>query len=55
MKQAGFTEEQTIVVLKEHEAGAKTADPARKARDLGGDILQVEANYGGMDVSEASG
>ena len=30
MKQAGFTEEQTVVVLKEHEAGAKTADPARK-------------------------
>jgi hypothetical protein len=30
MKRAGFTEEQIIGVLKEHEAGAKTADLARK-------------------------
>jgi len=30
MKRARFTEEQIIPVLKEHEAGAKTADLARK-------------------------
>jgi Transposase len=30
MKRARFTEEQIIGVLKEHEAGAKTADLARK-------------------------
>ena len=30
MKRARFTEEQVIGVLKEHEAGAKTADLARK-------------------------
>ncbi|MCK1323906.1 transposase [Bradyrhizobium sp. 183] len=30
MKRARFTEEQIIAVLKEHEAGAKTADLARK-------------------------
>ena len=29
MKRARFTEEQIIGVLKEHEAGAKTADLAR--------------------------
>ena len=30
MKRVRFTEEQIIGVLKEHEAGAKTADLARK-------------------------
>ena len=55
MKQAGFTEEQTIVVLKEHEAGAKTADPARKHGISEATFYKWKANYGGMDVSEASG
>ncbi len=32
MKRARFTEEQIIAVLKEHEAGAKTADLARKCQ-----------------------
>jgi hypothetical protein len=35
MNRARFTEEQIIGVLKEHEAGAKTADLARKPRMLG--------------------
>ena len=31
MMQARFTQEQVIAALKEHEAGAKTADPPAKA------------------------
>jgi transposase-like protein len=30
MKRKGFTEEQIIAVLREHDAGAKAADLARK-------------------------
>jgi hypothetical protein len=42
MKRARFTEDQIIGVLKEHEAGAKTADLARKHLRLRGDALQLE-------------
>jgi putative transposase len=38
--------------VEEHEAGATTADLARK-RDIRGDILNWKAKFGGMDVSEA--
>ena len=39
MKRARFTQEQIIGVLKEQEAGAKTADLARKHGVSGGAIL----------------
>ena len=53
MKRARFTEEQIISVLKEHEAGAKTADLARKHGVSEATLYNWKARYGGMDVSEA--
>ena len=53
MKRARFTEEQIIGVLKEHEAGAKTADLARKHGISEATLYNWKAKFGGMDVSEA--
>ena len=53
MKRARFTEEQIIAVLKEHEAGAKTADLARKHGGSEATLYNWKAKYDGMDVSEA--
>ena len=53
MKRARFTEEQIIAVLKEHEAGAKTADLARKHGISEATIYNWKSKYGGMEVNEA--
>ena len=53
MKRARFTEDQIIGVLKEHEAGAKTADLARKHGVSEATLYNWKSKYGGMDVSEA--
>ncbi|MFN3626218.1 MAG: IS3 family transposase [Hyphomicrobium sp.] len=53
MKRARFTEEQIIAVLKEHEAGAKTADLARKHGVSEATLYNWKAKFGGMDISEA--
>jgi putative transposase len=53
MKRITFTEEQIIAVLREHEAGAKTADLARKHGVSEATLYNWKAKYGGMDVSDA--
>lgn len=53
MKRKRFTEEQIIGVLKEGEAGTKTADLARRHGISEATIYNWKAKYGGMEVSEA--
>ena len=53
MKRTKFTEEQIIGVLKEAEAGVKTADLARPHRVSEVTIYNWKAKYGGLEVSEA--
>jgi len=53
MKRIRFTEEQIIALLREQEAGAKTADLARKHGVSEATLYNWKAKYGGLDVSDA--
>ena len=53
MKRKRFTEEQIIGILREQEAGAKTADLARKYGLSEATLYNWKAKFGGMDVSDA--
>lgn len=53
MKRSRFSEEQIIGILKEQEAGAKTADVCRRHGISDATFYKWKAKYGGLDVSEA--
>ena len=53
MKRKRHTEEQIIAILKEHEAGVKTADLCRKHGISEASFYNWKAKYGGLEVSEA--
>jgi putative transposase len=53
MKRLRFTEEQIIGVLREQEAGMKTADICRKHGISDATFYKWKAKYGGLEVSEA--
>jgi putative transposase len=53
MKRSKFTEEQVIGILREHEAGAKTAELCRRHGISSATFYAWKAKFGGMDVSDA--
>lgn len=53
MKRSRFSEEQIIGILREQEAGAKTADVCRRHGISSATFHAWKAKFGGMDVSEA--
>ena len=53
MKRKRFSEEQIIGVLKEHEAGVKTAELCRRHGISDATFYNWKNKYGGLEVSEA--
>lgn len=53
MRRKRFTEEQIIGILKEAEAGAKSADLCRRHGISEQTFYRWKAKYGGMEISDA--
>jgi len=53
MKRSKFTEEQIISILREQEAGAKTAEVCRRHGISSATFYSWKAKFGGMEPSEA--
>lgn len=53
MKRTRFTDEQIIGILREQDAGAKTADLCRRHGISSATFYAWKAKFGGMDVSDA--
>ena len=50
---AQFTDEQIIAIIKEHEAGEKTADVCRRHGISSATFYKYKSKYGGMEPSDA--
>ena len=53
MKRSRFSEEQIVGILKEQEAGQRTADVCRRHGISEGTFYKWKAKYGGLEVSDA--
>ena len=53
MKRSRFTDEQIIAIVKEQEAGAKTADVCRRHGISDATFYKWKSKFGGLEVSEA--
>jgi putative transposase len=53
MKRSRFKEEQIIAILREQEAGAKTAEVCRKHGISSATFFKWKSKYGGLEVSDA--
>lgn len=53
MKRSRFSEEQIIAILKEQEAGQRTADVCRRHGISDATFYKWKSKYGGLEVSEA--
>jgi putative transposase len=52
MKKSRFSEEKILAILKEAEAGVKTAELCRKNGISPATVYNWKARYGGMDASQ---